>query len=100
MPPPSRDLTTPHPGSHPAPPRPPQGPCRQLSRDGSGHGEDYISSHGCKSGACVSAHGAPGHVCLSHSLWPDVQTWTTGPGGGGGDPRTLGAPGKGCATWQ
>ena len=37
--------------------------------------------------APVSLLGAPGCECRSHSLWPDVQTWTTDPGGGGGTPE-------------
>lgn len=82
MPPPARALTP----RVPTQPLASQGPCRQLAQGSSGRWEAVFPATAAGL-APVSLLGAPGCECRSHSLWPDVQTWTTGPGCGGGTPE-------------
>ena len=74
------------PPGFPPSPSPPRAPADSWSGAALGVGKAVFPATAAGL-APVSLLGAPGCECRSHSLWPDVQTWTTDPGGGGGTPE-------------
>lgn len=80
------------PGLPPSPP-PPRAPADSCPGAALGVGKPVLPATAAGL-APASLLGAPGCECRSHTLWPDVQTWPTGPGRGGGTPEPW-EPGQG-----